>query len=127
MAVFSGNKGMVYAGASQVANVTNWSLTVEADNLDSSAMGTEWRTFITGIKQWSGTIDAHWDLTDTAQKALFDALTGSTLVSLKLYVDSTRNFSGAAMITSADTTVPFDGIETITFNFQGNGALTRSV
>jgi len=31
------------------------------------------------------------------------------------------------MITSADTTVPFDGIETITFNFQGNGALTRSV
>jgi len=127
MAVFSGSRGMVYSGASQVANVTSWSLTVEADNLDSSAMGTEWRTFITGIKQWSGTIDAHWDLTDTAQKALFDALTGSTLVSLKLYVDSTRNFSGTAAITSADTTSPFDGIETITFNFQGNGALTRSM
>jgi len=127
MAVFSGSRGMVYAGASQVANVTSWSLTVEADNLDSSAMGTEWRTFITGIKQWSGTIDAHWDLTDTAQKALFDALTGSTLVSLKLYIDSTRNFSGTAAITSADTTSPFDGIETITFNFQGNGALTRSI
>ena len=127
MAVFSGNRGMVYAGAAQVANVTNWSLTVEADNLDSSAMGTEWRTFITGIKQWSGTIDAHWDLTNDAQKALFDALTGSTLVSLKLYIDSTKNFSGDAMITSADTTVPFDGIETITFNYQGNGELTMSV
>ncbi len=128
MPIFTGNSGKVVVGSNQVVNVTNWSLTVEADEIDASCMGTQWGSYYTGIKRWSGTIEAHWDLTDTnGQRALFNALLASAFVTLYLYVDSTRCFSGSASLTSCDISVPFDGIESITFDYRGSGTLTLSV
>jgi len=131
MALFTGVSGKVVVGSSTVANVTSFSITVEARELEAGAMGQTpagWSQYITGLRSWSGRIEASWDLTDTAgQKALFDALTGLTPVTLYLYIDTTRYFTGQAYITSSETTVPYDGIDTITFDVRGTGALTLNV
>ena len=124
MAFFSGSNGRVVVGSSPVANVTSWDLTVEADELDATSMGYAWKQTITGMRGWSGSIDAQWDLTDNAQLALFNALTGATPVTLLLYIDATKRFTGQAYITSAATTEDVGDIVTISFDFTGTGTLS---
>lgn len=125
MAFFAGNNGKVVVGSSQVANVVSWDLTVEADELDATCMGSNWGQYITGIRRWSGSLECQWDLTDTSgQKALYDALTGATSVTLYLYTDASKYFMGRAYITSSTSTVNVSDIETITFDFRGTGTLT---
>lgn len=122
----SGKGGGVFLGAVKVAEVTNWTLDIEADMLDSTTFdGNGWRTFIAGLKQWSGSLEAKWKVnTDTTgQKALQDALLGGTVLSLKLDVNGTNNYTGSALVSTENVETPVDDIVTANFDIQGTGAL----
>ena len=124
MAAIAGKDGKVMVGGNQVAETTNWSLDIGTDTIDTTAHGDEWRKFIAGLKNWSATIEANWDMSDVnGQKALQDALLGGTKVTLQLYVGS-NYYSGEAYITRISVGVPVGDKVSVTFEAQGTGQLT---
>lgn len=121
----AGKGGKVMVGAAQVAEVKNWSVEPGADMLDTTTQGSDWKTFIAGLKEWSGSIEGNWTVnTDTnGQKALQDAYLNGTSVSLKLYVNATNYYSGTAFIKNLSVEDSVEDLVNVSFEFQGSGAL----
>jgi hypothetical protein len=124
MAVIKGKDGTVSTTAGNVANVTSWSCTQEADVLETSAMGTGGaKTYVGSMTSWSGTVEC---FLDTA--AQHSALTVGDLVTITLDTDGTGSagsvYSGDVIITSAATTVGAADIVTVSFDYQGTSTLT---
>ena len=124
MAVIKGKDGTVSAGGSNVANVTSWSCTQEADVLETSAMGTGGaKTFVGSMTSWSGTVECFLDTS-----AQHGALTVGTEVAITLDTDGSGTagsvYSGDVIITSAATNVGAADIVTVSFDYQGTSTLT---
>lgn len=99
--------------------VTRWTLTDEADALDSTSLGTQLRSFVVGRTQWSGSFEA---FQDAAVATVRVGVSGTaTLTS-----DGTRTYAGSIILTGADYSVDGDGVNTVTCSFQGTGALAIS-
>jgi len=130
MATHWGNEGVVKIGAVTVAEVTAFKLEESVSPVDDTAMGDAWKTHIagSGLKEWSGSLDCHWDETDTTGQG---GLTVGASVTLNLYPEGATTgdiyFTGTATVTKRGLDVPMDG-KTISrgIEFLGNGALTQS-
>lgn len=122
----SGLAGGVYLGVNKVAEIKEWSLDIEADTLDTSTFdGNGWKTFIAGQRGWGGSFSGQWKMTDTlGQKAWQDAVLGGTTLSIKLDVNGTNNYTGTAFIKKQNVSTPSNEVVAVSFDFQGNGALT---
>ena len=127
MAIFVGYGGAVKVGTATVAEIGEWSLDIGLDTQETASFGDQWKEFVGTLKEWSGSCSGRWDMTDTTgQKAMQDALLGGTTVTLKLYLDATKNYSGTALITKVSPKASVDGVMEVTFDFQGTGAATYS-
>lgn len=121
MAEATGADGSVTFSAGNVVNVHGFNLSYKADALEKtdfvdSATGV--RTYLPGLKDWSGTYVAWLD--DTAvQKA-----PGDTAATITMTATTGRTFAGSAIVTSLDFGVVVDGMTEVTTTFQGSGALT---
>lgn len=128
MANFSGNGGEVYLGANKVAEVLDWSLTEGAAIIDNSALDDTADTHLVGSTNWSATINAFWDDTDTNGQV---AMTAGASVALNLRPEGTgvgdAQMAGTATIESLDTGLSRNGMVTATFNCTGNGVLSKAV
>jgi predicted secreted protein len=103
-------------------DINAWKLDFTAEALDStdfSSVG--WRTFIAGLKQWGGSVEAFVD--GAAQLTIADV--GSS-AAIKLYNDTNHYFTGTALCTGVHPSVSVEGIQTQTLDFQGTGALIYS-
>lgn len=127
MAVYVGYGGAVKVGTATVAEIGEWSLDVTLNTEETESFGDQWKEFTGTLKEWSGSCSGRWDMTDTTgQKAMQDALLGGTTVTLKLYVDGAKNYSGTALITKISPKSSVEGVVEVSFDFQGTGALTYS-
>lgn len=126
MAQLIGYAGKVTLGANTAAELKNWKMDLSADMQDVTAFSTTgWKAFLAGLKEWSGSAEGNFDMTDTnGQLALQNALLNGTSVALKLYVDATRYYSGTAFVKKVAPEASVDGVVSIAFDFQGSGALT---
>ena len=125
MATFQGKDGLVKVGANRIAEVDNWSIDQTSATEEDTAQGDSWQTFKPGLKTFTGSIECHWDDTDTLGQV---ALAVGAEVTFNLYPegDSTgqEEMSGSAIVTSVSIASPKDGITSRSFQFQGTGALT---
>lgn len=124
----AGKGGKVMINTNEVADIKTWSLDIGADNLDDTALGDSWKTFIQGLKEWSATAEGNWVIsTDTnGQKAIQDAYLAGNTVTLKLYVNSTNYYTGTALISSISVETGVEDLVTVSFEFQGSGAISYS-
>lgn len=122
----AGKGGSVKIGTNVVAEIKSWSLDIGADNLDKTALGDNWKSFLQGLKEWSATAEGNWVIsTDTnGQKAIQDAYLAGNTVTLNLYVNATNYYSGTALISSISVETGVEDLVTVSFEFQGVGALT---
>ena len=109
-----------------VTDIKDWSLDLGLDTIETTALGEEWKSFIAGLKEWSASGEGSWNIAidSLGQRALQDAYLSSSSVELKLYVDTTYYYSGTAFISSVSVEDPVDDTVSISFEFQGTGALT---
>jgi len=126
MATFSGNDGIVKVGSNAVAEVRSFTVNSSMEPIDDTAMGDDWRTHLAGLKTWDGTIECHWDDTDSTGQ---EAMTIGASVTLNLLPEgdgsSDYELTGTASITGISQTQSFDNVTVSrSFTFQGNGALT---
>lgn len=137
MAVLTGNDGVVKidnAGgtATEVYQVRNFSVDIVADTIETSAMGTDVRTYVKGMSSWSGSADIYVDTRNlTGGANVIAALlptygsVGSEDITVELYLNGTSNkFSGEAIITGFSVSSSMDGLVEGTISFQGSGAVT---
>lgn len=125
----AGKNGKVVLGLSssgKVVGIKNWSLELSLDTLETTALGDDWKKYISGLKEWTASSEGDYGVpTDTAgQQALQTAFLDGDVVTLKLYVDDKNYYTGEAFISSLSIEDPVDDVVSISIEFTGNGALT---
>tara|TARA_R110002096_G_scaffold52727_6_gene137610 strand:+ start:39 stop:425 length:387 start_codon:yes stop_codon:yes gene_type:complete len=124
MAIHKGSEGLVKVGSNTVAEVKSYSIDETADTIESTSMGDSAKTFESSLTSFSGSVECHWDETDTAQVAMS---IGST-ITLNLYPEGDASgdtyYSGSAVITGKTVSGSHDGLVEASISFQGSGALT---
>ena len=76
-------------------------------------------SYIRGLKGWTATCEGY---VDGSQASEFADL--GTSASLRLYTSDAQYYSGTAILTGSSPAQPVDGVATISFSFQGSGALS---
>lgn len=128
MATITGKKGHVKWGIDgfEIENqqVNEWSLDYgyeEVDTTQFSASGVTAKSHILGLADWTASITSNYS-------DLYTPLSPSaTARSLLLYYDTTHYFesgSTGAYLTGYTITTPVAGKITVTYTFQGSGAIT---
>ena len=127
MATHAGSEGTVKSGANAIAEIRSFSLEETADTIEDTSMGDTSRTYLTGLKTFSGSVDVFWDETDTDGQVSFSV--GSS-VTLAVYPEGDTAgdtyYSGTAIVTGRTITSSFDGMVEASFTLQGSGALTAT-
>ena len=126
MAAIAGKSGSARLGANTIAEVTSWSLDISSEMLDSTSLGDDWKEFIAGLRGATGSVEVKWDVVSDAngQAALQTAFLNGTAVTLDLYVNATKYYTGSAYISSLSVEDPVEDLVTATFEMQFSGAVT---
>ncbi len=125
LAGYSGKVVRFNSSEYQIAEMSEWSLDVNADILEVTEFGDGWKVKIAGLKDWTGSFSGRFDESDTnGQDALWSALTGGTMETLRLFVNATKYWTGTALISSESPSASVDSTVDAEFGFEGSGALT---
>lgn len=133
MANYQGNNGTVKIKSGSdlltaVADVRSWSVTMNREVVESTAMGDDFRKYLKGLQVFTGSMeivynDSESSVVDTSINPDTDAT-----VQVEFYADAanttTAKFVGDVIVTSFSATNTYDGLMTATVEFQGTGAPT---
>lgn len=137
MATLTGNNGAVSINGIAVLAVRNFSIEMTADTIETSVMGTDVRTYVSGMSTFSGSADVYFDSSDyDTNESTFNptaGLVGASGVTGKFYValDATgtnvdQAFTGTIIVTGYTVNATMDGMVEGSISFQGTGAATYS-
>ncbi len=121
----TGTGGAVKLSANKVAEISNWSLDLGADDIDITSFDSNgWKEYLAGLKEWSGSIEGNLKTDDTnGQKAIFNAWLTGTPLTFTFEVSSGVTFQGSAFV-KPSIEVPVDDKATFSCDIQGTGALS---
>jgi predicted secreted protein len=133
MATLTGNNGAISINGIAVLAVRNFSVEMTADTIETTTMGTDVRTYLTGLSSFSGSADVYFDASDyDTNEASFNptvGLVGASGVTGKFYVelDATstnvdKAFTGTIIVTGYTVNASMDGMVEASISFQGSGA-----
>jgi predicted secreted protein len=138
MAILTGNNGVVKLDATvggsvaTIAAVRNFSVELTRDTIETSTMGVDVRTYLTGLSSWSGSADIYFDsAANTGTIATHAVLNptsgtvGQSTLTVELYLaDTAGKFAGEVIITGFTVNSTMDGMVEASISFQGSGACT---
>ena len=138
MAFYRGQQGSVKfddAGttAATIASTRSWSMTVEKESLDTTALGATYRANVGGLISGSGTCELMYTASSADETNVFiehaNTATdqGEALFELFLDTNGTKKISFDGVITSAEYSATVGEIEVITVNFVTNGTITIDI
>lgn len=136
MAILTGNNGVIKLDATvggsvaTIAAVRNFSIELTRDTIETTTMGVDVRTYLTGLSQWSGSADIYFDpVATTGHLAVHTVLNptsgtvGSSTLTFEGYLaDTAGKFSGEVIITGFTVNATMDGMVEASISFQGSGA-----
>jgi len=70
MATHHGKEGVVTAGGTAVGELTSFTLETTGDVVEDTALSDGTKSFVTGRTSFSGTLEMHFDESDTPQETL---------------------------------------------------------
>jgi hypothetical protein len=124
MATHHGKEGVVTAGGTGVGELTGFTLETTGDVVEDTALTDATKSFVAGRTSFSGTLEMHFDETDTPQTSL---TAGSSIAFILLPEGNSsgdRSFTGTGIVTGMSVNNSMDAIVSRTVTFQGTGALT---
>ena len=132
---YTGENGAVkFVGADStvaaVASVRTFNVDQELDTIESTVMGSGARSYIPGLRQFSGSMDLYFRDDDAGQRNLLSFVNGGGsegVAKIELYPSGEitgQKLSGNVIITNFSITANFDGMVEATADFQGSGSLT---
>ena len=138
MAFYRGQQGSVKfddAGttAAAITSTRSWSLTVEKESLDTTALGATYRANVGGLISGSGTCEILYTASSSDETNVFiehvNTVTDEGIALFELFLDTTgtKKVSFRGVVTSAEYSATVGEIEVITLNFVTNGAITLDI
>lgn len=130
MASHTGVDGVLKYDSNAVAELSSWTLDINQEPVESTALGQSSRSYKPGITNWSGSAECFWDESDTAQSQIDTDMATVTTKTLELYPEGTTSgdtyFSGTVIIESISRNAAVNGMVTASFTFRGTGGLTKT-
>lgn len=135
---YTGENGVIkFIGADStevaVASVRSFSVDQELQTVESTVMGAGARTYIPGLRQFSGSVELYLKDNDAGQSNLLSYVSGGGsegLGSIELFPSGETTgikLAGSVIITNFSITSNFDGMVEGTAEFSGSGPLTITV
>jgi len=125
MATHHGKEGVVKAGGTGIGELTGFTLETTGDVVEDTALTDATKSFITGRTSFSGTLEMHYDETDSPQQTL---TVGSSIDFVLLPEGNSsgdESFTGSGIITGMSVNNAMDAVISRSVTFQGTGTLTR--
>lgn len=127
MAVHTGSEGTVKVGSSVIAELKSYTIEESGDTIETTALGDTSRTYVAGLKTFTGTIECYWDETDSSGQG---AMTVGSQITINFYPEGDgagdTYYTGTAIITGRSVTGTTDGTVDRSFTIQGTGALSET-
>lgn len=128
MATYTGQAGKFSVSGNALAEVTAFSIDHTVNTIESTAMGDEYRTYATGMNEWSGSADILFDssLISTFGSSLVgnSAGAGNIIAYPGGETAGYPSMSGNVILTGFSVSSEMEGMVSATISFQGNGPLT---
>ena len=124
MSTHHGKEGVVTVGGTGVGELTSFTLETTGDVVEDTALTDATKSFVAGRTSFSGTLEMHFDETDSPQTSL---TAGSSIAFILLpegNASGDRSFTGTGIVTGMSVNNSMDAIVSRTVTFQGTGALT---
>jgi len=124
MATHHGKEGVVTVGGTAMGEVTSFTIETTGDVVEDTALSDGTKSFVAGRTSFSGTIEMHFDETDTQQETL---LAGASISFVLLPEGNTAgdaSYSGTGIVTGMSINNAMDSIVSRTVTFQGTNTLT---
>ena len=125
MATHHGKEGVVTAGGTGVGELTGFTLETTGDVVEDTALTDATKSFVAGRTSFSGTLEMHYDETDSPQQTL----TAGSSISFVLLPEGNssgdESFTGSGIITGMSVNNAMDAVISRSVTFQGTGTLTR--
>ena len=125
MATHHGKEGVVTAGGTGIGELTGFTLETTGDVVEDTALTDATKSFVAGRTSFSGTLEMHYDETDSPQQTLTAGSSISFILLPEGNSSGDESFTGTGIITGMSVTNGMDAIVTRSVTFQGTGALTR--
>lgn len=127
MATLVGKDGVVKIGSNAIGEIRTYSIEQTMDVIEDSTIGDTDRTYTSGLKTFTGSMDVYFDDTDTGQLDVQVGDTGTINVQVEGDTTGDHQLSGSILVTGRTITASFDGMVEASISFQGTGALTEGV
>ena len=124
MATHHGKEGVVTAGGTGVGELTSFTLETTGDVVEDTALTDATKSFVAGRTSFSGTLEMHFDETDSPQTSLVAGASIAFILLPEGNASGDRSFSGTGIVTGMSVNNSMDAIVSRTVTFQGTGALT---
>ena len=127
MATHVGTSGIVKVGSDAVAEVTGFTIDESNDVVEDTSLTDTAKSYKALRKDATGTVECHWDETDTTGQG---ALAVGSEVTLNLYPEGDTAgdtyYTGTAIVTGVSQNASLDGVisRTITVQFSGGVSTT---
>lgn len=131
MANYQGNNGSVKIKSGSdtltaVADVRTWSISVNREVVENTAMGDDYRKYLKGLQMWNGSMDIVYN--DSEASVVSTAINPDTdaTITVEFYGDANdgTKFVGEVIVTAFTANASYDGLMTASVTFQGTGAPT---
>ena len=127
MATHVGTSGVVKVGANAVAEVTGFTIDETNDTVEDTSLTDTAKSYKALRKDATGTVECHWDETDTNGQG---ALAVGAEVTLNLYPEGADSgdtyYTGTAIVTGVSQAVTLDGVISRTINVQFSGGVSTT-
>ena len=127
MATHVGTSGVVKVGTDTVAEVTGFTIDESNDTVEDTSLTDTSKTYKALRSDATGTIECHWDETDSTGQG---ALTVGASVTLNLYPEGAdagdTYYTGTALVTGVSQAVTLDGVISRTINVQFSGGVSTT-
>ena len=124
MATHHGKEGVVTAGGTGVGELTSFTLETTGDVVEDTALTDATKSFLAGRTSFSGSLEMHFDETDTPQTNLVAGASIAFILLPEGNASGDRSFSGTGIVTGMSVNNSMDAVVSRTVTFQGTGALT---
>ena len=127
MATATGQSGVVKIGANSVAEITGFTIDETNDTVEDTSLTDTAKSYKTLRKDATGTVECHYDPTDTNGQV---ALAVGSEVTLDLYPEGADSgdtyYTGTAIVTGVSQAITLDGIISRTINVQFSGGVSTT-
>jgi len=148
MPTYNGREAMVTVNASTaeaiVTEMSNWDLSINVEEIDTTAFGDGWGKSDVGMKKWSGSFSGFFDPKDATGQAIIKAArdSGDLLPDIRFYVqysetsgdeiiyftpDVAADANAGARITSMAIKQDKSGVASLSVSFTGSGPIAEKV